>query len=285
MRFGFVVLHYLCTGMTREAVDLLLERFGTQDIEIAVVDNASPNGSGAVLESAYSGDPRVKVILNGSNMGFARGNNAGYSYFREKGGFDFVVVMNNDVLIRQEDFLRRIEEIYSRTPFAVLGPDILAVKTGVHQNPAHEKVFSREEVLSLRSRLEKRDSAFLRRWLGWKLKLMLGIARETSPASSLLWERQCSGVVLHGACYIFSRDFILRREHAFNPATFLYMEEDILAKECHDAGLTMLYCPEIRVEHLEDVTTDVMWRSSYQKAKNKNRQMLLSCRILEELYG
>lgn len=284
MRFGFVVLHYLCTGMTREAIDLLLERFGAQDIEIAVVDNASSNGSGAVLESVYSKDPRVRVLSNESNLGFACGNNVGYSYFLAKGGFDFIIVMNNDVLIRQEDFLRRIEEIYSRTAFAVLGPDILAVKTGVHQNPAHEKVFSREEVSALRSGLETRDAAFLRRWLGWKLKLMLGLAHETVPASSPLWDRQCSGVVLHGACYIFSRDFMVRRTHAFNPQTFLYMEEDILAKECKDAGLSMIYSPEIRVEHLEDVTTDAMWRSSYQKAKNKNRQMLLSCRILEKLY-
>jgi GT2 family glycosyltransferase len=90
-------------------------------------------------------------------------------------------------------------------------------------------------------------------------------------------------VVLHGACYIFSSKFIQKRKNCFCPDTFLYMEEDILHYECIQLGLNMVYSPEIKVKHLEDVSTNVSIKSGYKKFKMKNREMKRSIEVLINL--
>ena len=139
---AFVVLHYMAYDMTRRCVDTLLENFGAEDIHIIVVDNASSNGSGHKLKNDFSENARVCVLLNEENKGFARGNNTGYRYALKEYDPDYVIVMNNDVIIRQRSFLKRIEAIYKRTHFAVLGPDIINPYAKKHQNPVSNELMS-----------------------------------------------------------------------------------------------------------------------------------------------
>lgn len=47
-------------------------------------------------------------------------------------------------------------------------------------------------------------------------------------------------------------------EQAFDPGTFLYLEEDILYMRCRQAGLTMYFDPRILARRAEDVSTDHM---------------------------
>ncbi len=296
--FGFVVLHYQVPEMTRRCVETLLERFGTE-CRIAVVDNASPDGSGPVLKREYAADPRVIVLLRRSNGGFARGNNTGYAFLRAEGNCDFIVVMNNDVLIEDAAFTRKVEVIYAQTDFAVCGPDTVNPATGLHQSPMYvgEKRFtgpSREEVETLiraheedvkaRGRILRRR-AWQRRWarlLGkpcpeFPSTLPPGVIHpEDHPQPEGLIE----GAVLSGACYIFSRKFVERRPLCFNPDTFLYVEEEILHFECRRDGLKMVYAPSLQVKHLEDVATNATWRDPEEALLRKNRFILRSLRVL-----
>ena len=49
------------------------------------MDNGSTDGSIELVENNYSSDPRVKIILNHINYGFAKGNNIGVK--NSKGNF------------------------------------------------------------------------------------------------------------------------------------------------------------------------------------------------------
>ena len=293
--FGFVILHYLAEEMTRQCVNTLLERFGEAAPAIVIVDNASPDGSGGRLREFYASRPCVKVLLQKENLGFARGNNAGYAYLRERGDCDFIIVMNNDVLIRDAAFLERTAALYGQTHFAVCGPDIVNPATLRHQNPCYKgskatEGFTLSELKALQARY-RRDYAhpLLRQWK-WRVKRRFFpflIRRRTEeaascqdfPAASAIRE----GVVLHGACYIFSRDFIQARPLCFNPGTFLYFEEDILHFECRRDGLKMIYAPMLRVEHLEDVSTNAAHRTSLERTRMKLRASLDSMEVLIKL--
>ena len=88
---------------------------------------------------------------------------------------------------------------------------------------------------------------------------------------------------LHGSCYIFSKDFISARQYAFNPATFLYFEEDVLMFECLSSNLKMLYDPIVYVEHLEDVSTNLAYSSRKKKERFKLSEMIKSSDVLIEL--
>lgn len=273
--FGFVVLHYLADEMTVRCTEALLAL--PCPVHVVIVDNASPNGSGQRLQERFAGQEAVTVLLNARNEGFARGNNTGYAYLREHFSCSFITVLNNDVLIRDRDFPAKVEAIYQATPFAVLGPDILNPSTGEHQNPGHLKGFTRKEVQERLSRYEKNLRHF--RWNRFKWKFKQAFRPAPPKAAPAFIQEPMEGVVLHGACFVFSKDFIDRRERCFHPDTFLYFEEEILHLECLQQGLTLRYDPSIRVEHLEDVATDRAFRTPARKEEMKLRESIRSMKV------
>ena len=275
MEFGFVVLHYLAFEMTVRCTEALLALSGP--VRVVIVDNASPNGSGKKLQEHFALHPSVTVLLNETNEGFARGNNAGYSFLREHFSCGFITVLNNDVLIRDRDFPARVEAIYKAHPFAVLGPDILNPATGEHQNPAHRKGFTREEVEERLAKYEKNLRHF--RWNRFKWNLKKAFRRSPERRVAALVPDPLENVVLHGACFVFSQAFIKVRERCFNPGTFLYFEEEILHRECLQQGLLLRYDPSLQVEHLEDVATDKAFRTPARKEEMKQRESVRSMKV------
>lgn len=291
IRYGFVILHYMAYDMTVRCVNELLAHFTDKDIHIVVVDNASPNATGADLENCYKGRNDVTVLCNTENLGFAQGNNAGYEYLCTHGGWDYIIVMNNDVLIRQPDFLEKIHDLYLRERYAVLGPDIYS-PYGIrkHQNPFFLQASSRAAVQKNLKVMESSERWFL---LYYVKNCVLNALRRIPLAVHLYrciryivfhrrydnYMHQHENSVLHGACYVFSRDFIRVRRYAFYPKTFLYYEENILQYQCMKAGMKLLYSPEIQVLHLEDVSTDMAFKKSYKKEKFKLENMIASLRI------
>lgn len=295
MEYGFVILHYMAYEMTCECVDLLLNNFGSQKIHIVIVDNASSNGSGAKLEKRYSKIPSVTVLLNKENLGFAKGNNIGYSYLKEHFNCDFMVVMNNDVLVKDKDFLDKIPEIYSKKEFAVLGPDIYNPNARQkHQNPfflnGNTITILQKRLVQLKSNYEKFDSFYKKQIFlnGIKSLNILAIVYRFFKYDVLKKQRidyktEYENPVLHGSCYIFSKLFITNREYAFYPKTFLYYEENILHYQCLRNNLSMLYSPEIKVYHLEDVSTNMVLKNNLEKEKFKMKKMIESLQIFIEL--
>jgi len=76
---------------------------------------------------------------------------------------------------------------------------------------------------------------------------------EAVAADSRVGEER-EGVLLHGCCLVFSRDFF-KVYDGFWEGTFLYAEEEILYYLAAKSGLRMLYSPEVTCIHKEAVTT------------------------------
>ena len=277
MNHCFVILHYLAPEVTRPCIDRLLSLFPTQ--EIVVVDNASPDGSGQDLYEAYDEQEKVHFVFMEHNEGFAGGNNAGYRYAVENLDPDFVIVMNNDVLIEDGKFLEGVEREYAANAFAVLGPDIYSTAEGIHQSPIRLHPLDLKEATTLRRKFALKYKFFIYKYLTWNLKLLLHLATEPK-AKEQEPDKAHEGCVLHGACYIFSKDFIAARPLAFNPATFLYCEEDILEFECRKQGLKMRYTPALKVLHLEDASTKAAFESEMKRQRMKYARLVESLDVL-----
>lgn len=284
-KYGFVILHYLVEEMTVKCIDNILNNLNSESIEIVIVDNASPNGSGKSLLEKYDQVKNVNVLLNSQNSGFARGNNVGYSFLRERKKCDYIIVMNNDVLIEQNDFLKIIDDLYVKDKFAVLGPDIYCPAWNMRQNPARLKGLSYDRVCNLYKSYY--------RWCLHPLvhfykdlitdKIKGRTVQQIQGMESIDRDIKHLDVVLHGACYIFSPIFIRQRTLAFCPDTFLYMEEDILHYECKMLGLKMLYSPKIRVTHLEEVSTSANHKTAYAKKTMKYNETMKSLVTLQKM--
>src|SRR5438067_5373150 len=72
------------------------------DFEVLVSDNGSTDGS---VELIHKNFPRVRVVENRGNLGFAKGNNAG---IREVQG-EYILILNPDTLCHEGSFDRWVE--------------------------------------------------------------------------------------------------------------------------------------------------------------------------------
>ena len=299
---SFIVLHYLDGKTTSECIDVLLNLDVPEnaDHHIVIVDNASGNGSLEALQTRYGSENRITFLSTEENLGYARGNNIGYKYASETLQSDFIIVLNNDLFLRQKDFSSRVLTEYGRMPYAVMGPDILSLRTGAHQNPAHGAPPTEKEIRKRIAEYENLYAHYLchRVLHSFKKYVRAALSRvgisdkssqnreENDFSARPRTDLPAENVVLHGACLIFSSDFIKKRDRAFNPATFLYFEEDLLALECLQEGLLMRYEPSLKAEHLEDMATEAasIGSSTKKMDREKIRRLLESYNIyLQEL--
>jgi N-acetylglucosaminyl-diphospho-decaprenol L-rhamnosyltransferase len=69
---SIIILNWNTRDLLAKCLDSLEQHKGDLQLEIIVVDNASSDGSQAMLREKY---PQVQLIANGQNVGFAKGNN------------------------------------------------------------------------------------------------------------------------------------------------------------------------------------------------------------------
>ena len=246
--FGYVILHYQSIEITKKCVDKLL--MFSKDNPIIIVDNCSPNGSGKQLEKMYSKCINITVIINEENQGFAKGNNLGYQYIKRKYSLNYVVVMNNDIMIEDNDFAVIIEQFMEKNEVDVCGPDMVTLK-GNHQNPLQLKPYT-SKYLQRRVRADKIKVLLLRTRLFWKLYENY---KKTNKIPIRTKQPTVFDCILHGSCIIYGPEYIKREQNAFLPITYMYNEEAILYDYLVHKGYKTGYCSDVTILHMEGVST------------------------------
>lgn len=251
-KITYLILHYQVIEETKKCVESLMENVISlySDVDIVIVDNASPNNSGSRLKELYKNNKFIKVLLLDKNLGFAQGNNIGYK-FAKNNGASFIVQMNNDMLIEDKLFNKKIVELYEVYKYGVLGPDIYCPLEDFHQNPAKGFAFTTTVV---RKKILRAKILRMLNFLGLyePIKKRIKYKPEYKDDEKILnYEK---GEILHGSCLIFSPDYI-RMFEGLNPETFMYYEENILAFRCMKNNLKMFFSSQIQVLHYRKVAT------------------------------
>ncbi len=282
MTYGFVILHYNVMEETLTCIESIKKHIKNETFHIVVVDNKSPNNSGNDLKKKFLNDDCVTIILNDENLGFANGNNVGIRYARDILKVDFVVVLNNDTYLLQDDFSRIIETEWNRSHFAVLGPRI-ETPSGINQNPVPYAIRNKRDICSARyywyTGLLRTLIGIDKIWLEFKafLKRILGEKKVFVDIN----ERR-EDVKLHGSCWIFSPTFF-QHFNGLDDRTFMYLEEDILWNQVLKAGLHTIYNPQLKIFHAEDAATNSIRKNWRSKSLFFYRQHLKSIKILEKV--
>ena len=93
MKFPFVsviIVNYNGVRYLPACLDALnLQTYPKESFEVIVSDNNSTDGSRDFITSKY---PRVKLLKNDDNLGFAKGNNVAIQQTKS----EFVILLNND---------------------------------------------------------------------------------------------------------------------------------------------------------------------------------------------
>ncbi len=117
---------HLITILYKSEVSLptFLDSLQAQDLKgwrLHVIDNASPDNSLRIVRER--GDPRITVINNEKNLGFAKAANQGMRAGIAAGG-EFLVLINNDTVF-SPDFLWRLVKVRSGLPAGVIAPRVM----------------------------------------------------------------------------------------------------------------------------------------------------------------
>jgi GT2 family glycosyltransferase len=116
-RVSVIVLTWNALSHTRRCVASLLEHTDPRH-ELIFVDNGSSDGTVEWLGQLARCQPRVQVVLNDANLGFAAGNNRGLAAARG----DFMVLLNSDTVVTPGWLERLLKPALDDPRVGLVGP-------------------------------------------------------------------------------------------------------------------------------------------------------------------
>jgi GT2 family glycosyltransferase len=206
---------------------------GTREIEFQTIvsDNGSTDGSPEFVRDNY---PQVRLIENGRNLRFAKGNNVA---IRESRG-EYVLILNPDTIIH-DGALDQMVAYADRHPEGGAFGCRVVNEDGSYQEHVRPLPSIRTE---------------------WMRTLRLGPLSRFSdwfnPGVYVGWkgdgEREVGWLA---GCFLMIRGDLLKKLGGFDEQFFYYFEDTDLCRRVWESGYSVLYAPDIRITHLKGVST------------------------------
>jgi N-acetylglucosaminyl-diphospho-decaprenol L-rhamnosyltransferase len=231
MKLSIIIL---CWNDLKVISDCLRSIYATTlktEFEIIVSDNGSTDGS---IEHIRQNFPQVRLIENGRNLRFAKGNNVGI----EASVGEYVLILNPDTIMHEGTLDDMVAYADGHPKAGAFGCKILS-PDGSNQGGIRPLPSIRSEwCLALGLRPLARISDFFHpgEYEGWK-----GDTERT--------------VGWIAGCFILIRGELLKRLGGFDAQFFYYYEDTDLCRRVWEAGHTILYNPKCSFIHLGGQST------------------------------
>ena len=196
-----------------------LRKITYKNIEIIVVDNASPQGVGN-LQSDF---PEIKLILSHENLGFAGGNNLGI----KEGAGKYFFLLNNDTEV-DPDFIEPLVDLMESNPQIGIGSSKLVY-------------YSQPDTLQFAG------STGINPYTG------RGFAIGHGEKDDAKFDKSYKTLLAHGAAMMISRAAI-EKVGMMAELFFLYYEETDFCERIKRAGFEIWYCGKSKVYHKESMS-------------------------------
>jgi GT2 family glycosyltransferase len=116
-RISVIIVSWNASALLRDCLNSIQETGGSLVQEIIVVDNASSDGSAAMVETEF---PEVQLVLSKENLGFARANNVGL----KRASGDYLALVNSDVVVHPDCFERLVTFLDLNREVGLVGPKV-----------------------------------------------------------------------------------------------------------------------------------------------------------------
>ena len=252
-KIGFVIVNY---NDYKTTIELLknIRNYNCLDL-IVVVDNHSTDDSVKYLKK-YENE-KINIIENRENGGYAKGLNFGAKYVIEKLGHCNIIFSNSDIIINKAEDLEKLCSNIMKNSVALVGPTIVEGK-GLNRGWMMPTI--KDEIrfnLPLISRKYRKEIRYKEEHYNEDLSIV--------------------GVV-SGCIFAIDSD-ILKRVGFFDENTFLYYEEQIMAKKLEEIDMQVAVDNNVVVIHNHSVTID-----KNINRVNKYKQLKKSQRYFVEKY-
>jgi GT2 family glycosyltransferase len=226
MKLSIVIICWNDWKVIENCLRSIFEGTHKIDFEVIVSDNGSTDGSIKRIREQF---PAVRLLENGENLGFSRGNNAGIRAARG----EYVLILNPDTIIH-DGALDRWIGFAVRHPEAggfgcrVLNPD------GSHQSSGRP----------FPTVWRKLIAALYLRPLGYVSRAFIS---DTYPGWKGDAERK---VDWQSGCCVMFRANLLNQLGGFDEQFFYQFEEVDLCYRLWKLGYPLLFTPEVSITHL-----------------------------------
>ena len=222
-KIGVVTVTFNAGGFLQPFVDCCLAQT-FRDFELLVIDNASSDNTLELLSAAA--DPRLSLIRNEHNVGYAAACNQGIRHFLECGVND-ILFINNDTEFGPELFgaLRALRARHNA--------DAITPRIGYAEDPE----------------INWYAGGRFTFWKGFQGE-HLGHGEKYDPTDT---EPRWTPVA-PGCCVMFAAA-TLERIGFFDEKYFVYFEDTDYFLRMKRAGLRLLYAPEVSIAHKISLST------------------------------
>jgi len=250
---GIVILNYNNYLDTINCFQSILNQRSRNHLHIVIVDNYSQNDSitqiinyfsqnnlelHVVNENEINNFPSSFTLIKATkNFGYAGGNNIGI-HFLLKTNIDNILILNNDILFKEDIISPMIESLNNHPGIGLISP-LLVKPDGTidynccRYNPSN-KIFFTESLKFLKLPFFNKENS--------KKYLF-----KTKP--ELLQQEIVTCDIVSGAC-ILAKKTTWELLNGFDPNTFLYYEENILFEKLKNKNLKSAILTTVRAIHL-----------------------------------
>jgi N-acetylglucosaminyl-diphospho-decaprenol L-rhamnosyltransferase len=196
---------------------------GGLTLRLLAVDNASSDGSAAILSRCFACDV---MIENSVNVGFGRANNQLLAHVRS----EYVLLLNTDAFVGPETIATTVAYMDAHPRCGIVGVRLTDAEGGLQPS---------------RRSFPTPFTTFLRRTGLERLLPVAGARHDIEEDHSHVAE--CDWVP---GCYYLVRRAVLDDIGLFDPRFFLYFEEVDHCRRAREAGWTVTYLPSTSVVHV-----------------------------------
>jgi N-acetylglucosaminyl-diphospho-decaprenol L-rhamnosyltransferase len=220
-----VIVNYRTDERLAECLASLEKTAGDAALEVLVVDNSRTLAPGGFRERF----PRVTLVENPANVGFARAANQGLRLARGR----HLLALNPDTVVHEGALPTLIRYLDAHPRTGAVGPRLLEsdgrLQYSCRRFPGYLTIFfGRYGVLT--------------RFLPWNAvsRRYLYLDWDHKSAREVDW--------LSGACLMVRRE-VIERVGPFDEGYFLFVEDMDWCRRIRDAGFTIAYVPDAVVTH------------------------------------
>ncbi|HEY9894729.1 MAG TPA: glycosyltransferase family 2 protein [Candidatus Sericytochromatia bacterium] len=219
---SIILVNYNGAEVVLNCLRSLLQFLHTVPYEIIVVDNASTDGSAALIAQYF---PTVRLIKQAENRGFGAGNNVGAT--DAKG--EFLFLLNTDTLLTSDVLPPLITLMQAYPTVGIIGTKLLNADGSLQLSVADEiSIFG-------------------------EYKTLKQLKQYTDPQQRDVIEQRFQHVqtvdIVIGAAF-FIRRSLFETLNGFDETFFMYFEESDLCQRVRDRGWQVLYNSDVAIIHL-----------------------------------
>lgn len=233
---SFILVNYNTRALTEDIIRFFQETDLPFSHCLVVVDNASTDGSQAMLEQAQG--ERLVYIQTNQNLGYGRGMNRGLAAVPSR----YACIMNTDLILNREALVL-LWDFFESRPEAGIASPIIRWKSGRMQGFLTLSPSPWLEYVQLFGRIRSQY---------WKHKLK----RAAAPM-------RVDGV--QGAFFMIRRS--LFSDTLFDEDFFFYYEDTELAQRSWRNGIPCYALPEVSIIHLGGQSTSASGGILFQKSR------------------